>query len=75
MTAAAGQVKARGLRLAGIRVHREAVQSGGVNAPQVTKNLKDTDPETLFREAYLIKNGIEVEERHISAFRDAMAEL
>ncbi len=72
---AAAQVKARGLRLAGIRVRREASKEGDQQATRIITNLKDTEPEALFSEAYLNKNGIPPEERHLTAFRDALAEL
>jgi exonuclease SbcD len=72
---AAAQVKARGLRLAGIRVRREVSKEGNDQTPQSITNLKDTEPEILFSEAYLTKNGIPPEERHLTAFRDALAEL
>lgn len=71
MTNAAGIVKAHGLRLAGIRVRREALPGEKSAAAPVVKNLRDTIPETLFAESYIRKNGIAPEERHLAAFREA----
>ncbi|MBQ4826908.1 exonuclease subunit SbcD [Leisingera sp. HS039] len=71
MTNAAGIVKAHGLRLAGIRVRREALPGEKAVATTVVKSLRDTIPETLFAESYIRKNGIAPEERHLAAFREA----
>lgn len=67
----AGRILSRyPVRTAGLRVRRpEAV----VAAPEPVLSLTETTPEALFGRAYLDLNGMDPEERHLMAFREALA--
>ena len=57
------------VRTAGIRIHRPEAEA---TAPApLTRSLRETIPEDLFRAAYRKKHGAEPDERHLAAFRDA----
>ena len=77
MTEATSRVKARGLRLAGIRVHRET--DAKKNAAEgktvvVTKSLRETTPEALFVLAFKEKYGTDPKDRHLAVFREAVVD-
>lgn len=59
------------LRLGGISIQREAIEADA--APPV-QSLEETNPEALFIEAFERTNLNAPEERHLAAFRDAVAE-
>ncbi|MFX0547229.1 exonuclease subunit SbcD [Roseovarius sp. S1116L3] len=71
MTEAARLISERGLRLGGARVRRK--EGADAPAPPPVSSLRETDPETLFAQAYEDRNGIPPEARHLSAFRDILA--
>ncbi len=71
MTDAARLVSARGLRLGGARVQRKV--EADAPAPPAVSSLRETDPETLFVQAYKNRNGIDPDARHLNAFRDIVA--
>lgn len=60
------------VRTAGVRVRRPET-AARETVPVIS--LTETSPEALFGRAYLDKNGIGPEERHLMAFREAMAEV
>lgn len=55
------------LRPASIRVRRVVEEDAGEDAPM---SLQETTPEELFRKAFLRRNAIEPELRHLDAFRE-----
>jgi len=71
MADAARLVSDRGLRLGGARVLRMAQPDAPLPPP--VASLRETDPETLFVQAYKDLNGLDPEPRHLSAFRDIVA--
>ncbi|SEL31158.1 Exodeoxyribonuclease I subunit D [Roseovarius nanhaiticus] len=72
MADAARCVAERGLRLGGARVQRQE-RHEGEEIPPPPASLRETDPETLFVEAFRASAGIEPEARHLDAFRDIIA--
>jgi len=76
MTEATGLVKARGLRLAGIRVRREtdAANPTAGKAVAFTQSLRETTPEALFAPAFRKKHGIDPEDRHLAVFRESVVD-
>ena len=61
-----------GFRLGGLRVHRPEASLS--TKPSIQQDLKEASPEQLFIDAYSTKNGVEPNERHLSAFRDVLSE-
>ena len=59
------------LRVAGLRVRREAVTE---DDPEEMQALDDIDPEELFRPAFEASQGHPPGDAHIAAFREAMTE-
>ncbi len=59
------------VRLASLRIQRSAIEVR--DAPPPT--LDDTTPENLFIDAFRATNGTEPDDRHLAAFRDALAEV
>ncbi len=76
MTDATDRVKARGLRLAGIRVRKETDGANLItrNTASVAKSLRETTPEALFAPAFREKHGIDPEDRHLAVFREALVD-
>lgn len=66
-------LRAAPVRPAGLRIHRPETALADEPSPAVP--LSQTDPETLFAEAFEARNGFAPEPRHLAAFRDAAGEV
>lgn len=71
MTEAEKLLSGRDLRIANIRVRRDAAREEGP-API---SLRDTTPEDLFIDAFLRVTGVPADDAHVAAFREAVAEV
>lgn len=65
-------ILASAVRQAGCIV-RSVARETEVKSERDVLSLAEIDPETLFRASFVKENGTEPEERHISAFRDALS--